>query len=140
MKHEAFASAPVARQRPARWVSGRRARVLLCASGVSFMIMLDSNIVASALLLSGRDAHQIVARMVAGDISGAAGQTAEPFRSAFAELARASFASGFTLVLLAAGMTAALAAALTFGFVSPVETAPVRLRAVPDTGTPELVD
>jgi hypothetical protein len=37
---------------------------------------------ASALPLSGSDAHQIVARIVAGDISGAAGQTAEPFRSA----------------------------------------------------------
>ncbi len=94
---------------------------------------------ASALPL-GSDAHQIVARIVAGDISGAAGQTAEPFRSAFAELARASFASGFTLVLLAAGVTSALAAALTFAFVSPVETAPVRLRAVPETATSELLD
>jgi EmrB/QacA subfamily drug resistance transporter len=37
--------------RPAtkRWVTGRRARVLLAASGVSFMIMLDSNIVAVSL-------------------------------------------------------------------------------------------
>jgi EmrB/QacA subfamily drug resistance transporter len=95
---------------------------------------------ASALPLSGSDAHQIVARIVAGDISGAAGQTAEPFRSAFAELAHVSFASGFTLVLLAAGVTAALAAALTFGFVSPVDTAPIRLHAVPDTATPELLD
>jgi EmrB/QacA subfamily drug resistance transporter len=95
---------------------------------------------ASALTLSGSDAHQIVARIVAGDISGAVGQIAEPFRSAFAELARASFASGFTLVLLAAGVTAALAAALTFAFVSPVETAPIRLRAVPETATPELLD
>ncbi len=32
-----------------RWVSGRRARVLIAASGVSFMIMLDSNIVAVSL-------------------------------------------------------------------------------------------
>ena len=95
---------------------------------------------ASALPLPGSDAHQTVARIVAGDISGAAGQAAEPFRSAFAELARLSFASGFTTVLIVAGVTAALAAALTFGFVSPAETAPVRLRAVPDTGTPELLD
>ena len=50
---------------------------------------------------------------------GAAGQTAEPFRSAFAELARVSFGSGFTTVLIVAGVTAALAAALTFGLVSP---------------------
>ena len=95
---------------------------------------------ASALRLSGGDAHQIVARIVAGDISGVAAQTPEPVRSAFAEFARVSFASGFTTVLIVAGVTAALAAALTFGFVSPVETAPIRLRAVPDTGTPELLD
>ena len=95
---------------------------------------------ASALPLSGSDAHQIVARIVAGDISGAAGQTAEPFRSAFAELARVSFASGFTLVLLAAGVTAALAAGLTYAFVSSMETAPVRLRAVPETATREFFD
>ena len=84
--------------------------------------------------------HQTVARIVAGDIPGVAAQTPEPFRAAIAELARASFASGFTLVLLAAGVTAALAAALTFGFISPAETAPVRLRAVPDTGLPEMLD
>jgi hypothetical protein len=95
---------------------------------------------ASALALSGSAAHQIVARIVAGDISGAAGQIAGPFRSAFAELARVSFASGFTLVLLAAGVTAALAAGLTFAFVSPVETAPVRLRAAPEMATPEFLD
>lgn len=34
---------------PRRWVSGQNARVLLCASGASFMIMLDSNIVAVSL-------------------------------------------------------------------------------------------
>ncbi len=97
---------------------------------------------ASALPLSGSssDAHQTVARIVAGDIAGVAGQTPEPLRAAIAELARVSFASGFTLVLLAAGVTAALAAALTFGFISPTETAPVRIRAVPDTGTPEMLD
>jgi MFS family permease len=86
------------------------------------------------------DAHQIVAKIVAGDISGVAAQTPEPFRAALAELARLSFASGFTVVLLVAGVTAALAAALTFAFVNPVETAPVRLRAVADTGTSELFD
>src|ERR1700733_909557 len=55
MTQEALTSAPQARQRPARWVSGRRARVLLCASGVSFMIMLDSNIVAVSLPSIARD-------------------------------------------------------------------------------------
>ena len=55
MTQEALTSAPRARQRPARWVTGRRARVLLCASGVSFMIMLDSNIVAVSLPSIARD-------------------------------------------------------------------------------------
>ena len=55
MTQEAVTSAPAARQRPAGWVSGRRARVLLCASGVSFMIMLDSNIVAVSLPSIARD-------------------------------------------------------------------------------------
>ncbi|MGC2788301.1 MAG: MFS transporter, partial [Roseiarcus sp.] len=36
-------------------MTGRRARVLLCASGVSFMIMLDSNIVAVSLPSIARD-------------------------------------------------------------------------------------
>ena len=55
MTQEALTSAPEARQRPVRWVTGRRARVLLCASGVSFMIMLDSNIVAVSLPSIARD-------------------------------------------------------------------------------------
>ena len=55
MTQEALRSAPYARQRPARWVTGRRARVLLCASGVSFMIMLNSNIVAVSLPSIARD-------------------------------------------------------------------------------------
>src|ERR1700735_4324620 len=55
MTQEAVTSAPAARQRPAGWVSGRRARGLLCASGVSFMIMLDSNIVAVSLPSIARD-------------------------------------------------------------------------------------
>jgi EmrB/QacA subfamily drug resistance transporter len=38
-----------------RWVSGRRALVLLCVSGVSFTIMLDSNIVAVSLPPIARD-------------------------------------------------------------------------------------
>ena len=55
MTHQALTSAPEAPPRPARWLSGRRARVLLCASGVSFMIMLDSNIVAVSLPSIARD-------------------------------------------------------------------------------------
>lgn len=37
------------------WLKNRRFRVLLCASGVSFMIMLDSNIVAVSLPSIARD-------------------------------------------------------------------------------------
>ncbi|HWY83425.1 MAG TPA: hypothetical protein VNY10_16120, partial [Roseiarcus sp.] len=53
-------------------------------------------------------------------------------------LARVS--TGFSLVLLVASAVAALAAGLTYAFVSPVETAPVRLRAAPETATPEFLD
>lgn len=38
-----------------RWVSGKRFRVLVCASGMCFMIMLDSNIVAVSLPSIARD-------------------------------------------------------------------------------------
>ena len=55
MTQDALTSASQARRRPARWVSGRRARALLCVSGVSFMIMLDSNIVAVSLPSIARD-------------------------------------------------------------------------------------
>ena len=98
---------------------------------------------ASALPLSnalGDAPHQTAARIVAGDIPGVVAQTPEPFRAAIAELSRSSFATGFSLVLLVAGAVAAVAAALTFAFVSPAETAPVRLRAAPETATPEFLD
>jgi MFS family permease len=55
MTQEALISARQTRPRPARSVTGRRARVLLCASGVSFMIMLGSNIVAVSLPSIARD-------------------------------------------------------------------------------------
>jgi EmrB/QacA subfamily drug resistance transporter len=55
MTEGAMTSVAEMRQRPARWVSGRRARLLLCASGVSFMIMLNSNIVAVSLPSIARD-------------------------------------------------------------------------------------
>ncbi len=48
-------SAAMARGENRRWVSGRRFRVLLCASGMCFMIMLDSNIVAVSLPSIARD-------------------------------------------------------------------------------------
>jgi hypothetical protein len=88
----------------------------------------------------GDTPHQTVARIVAGDIPGVVAQTPEPLRAAIAEMSRLSFATGFSLVLLVAGAVAALAAGLTHAFVSPVETAPVRLRAAPEMATPELLD
>jgi EmrB/QacA subfamily drug resistance transporter len=48
-------SAAAGHPKKERWVTGRRARVLFCASGVSFMIMLDSNIVAVSLAAIARN-------------------------------------------------------------------------------------
>lgn len=42
-----------------RWVTGRELRVLISASGASFMIMLDSNIVAVSLPSISRDLHAV---------------------------------------------------------------------------------
>ena len=44
-------------QNSGRWLSGRKARMLLCAAGTSFLIMLDANIVAVALPSIARDLH-----------------------------------------------------------------------------------
>ncbi|WP_216850947.1 MFS transporter [Acidisphaera sp. L21] len=85
-------------------------------------------------------AHQTVSRIVAGDIAGVAAQTPEALREAVTELARSSFASGFSIVLLVAGGIATLSALLTIAFVSPIETAPARLHAAPLTATPEMLD
>jgi MFS family permease len=108
--------------------------------GVVLASQTEKHFVGAASIGSSSDAHQSVARIVAGDISGVAAQSPEPVRAAIAELARVSFASGFTLVLPAAGVTAALAAALTFALISAAEPAPVRIRAVPDTGLVEILD
>src|ERR1700722_10509585 len=120
MTQEALTSAPEARQRPVRWVSGRRARVLLCASGVSFMIMLDSNIVAVSLPSIARNLN-----------------------ATFADIEWVVSAYGLTFVALLMpsgalvdryGRRRMLTVGLAiFTLVSPAETAPVRLRAVPDT-------
>ena len=55
MSEQQIAAAAVVRPETRRWVSGRRFRVLLCASGMCFMIMLDSNIVAVSLPSIARD-------------------------------------------------------------------------------------
>jgi len=109
--------------------------VLLCASGVSFMIMLDSNIVAVSLPAIARNlgaaftdiewvvsayiltfaaflmpAGTVADRFVAGDIAGVSLEAGEASRTAMVDLARASFASGFTSLLLIAAGVAAIAA------------------------------
>ena len=55
MSEQQIGAAAVVRPETRRWVSGRRFRVLLCASGMCFMIMLDSNIVAVSLPSIARD-------------------------------------------------------------------------------------
>src|ERR1700761_277436 len=39
------------------WLNGRRLRMLLCCAGSTFLIMLDSNIVAVSLPSIARDLH-----------------------------------------------------------------------------------
>jgi MFS family permease len=55
MNEQQINAAVAVRPESRRWVSGRRFRVLLCASGMCFMIMLDSNIVAVSLPSIARD-------------------------------------------------------------------------------------
>jgi EmrB/QacA subfamily drug resistance transporter len=55
MSEQQIRAAVTVRPENRRWVSGRRFRVLLCASGMCFMIMLDSNIVAVSLPSIARD-------------------------------------------------------------------------------------
>jgi EmrB/QacA subfamily drug resistance transporter len=68
----------------------------------------------------------LVSRIVAGDITGAASQVAEPARASLQALARLSFESGFATVLLVAAAIAAAAALLTYLLVRPADTAPSR--------------
>jgi EmrB/QacA subfamily drug resistance transporter len=55
MSEQPINAAALVRPETGRWVTGRRFRVLLCASGMCFMIMLDSNIVAVSLPSIARD-------------------------------------------------------------------------------------
>ncbi len=55
-------------------------------------------------------------------------------------VARLSFAMGFTTVLLSAAAVAAIAALLTFGFVSAAETAPAPPRAAETSELPAMLD
>jgi hypothetical protein len=88
-----------------------------------FVALAPASILAGA---TGTSVHLLVSRIVAGDIPGVVSQIAAPAQATMLEVARLSFASGFTLVLLAASAIAALAAILTWSLVSAVETAPHR--------------
>jgi EmrB/QacA subfamily drug resistance transporter len=90
---------------------------------------VQASSVASLPGATGRAAHFIVSRIIAGDVEGVIAQIAKPLQTTMLEVSRYSFASGFTTVLLAAGAIATCAAALTFTFVSGTETAPARLHS-----------
>ena len=88
-----------------------------------FVALAPASILPDA---TGASTHLLVSRIVAGDIPGVVSQMAAPAQATMLEVARLSFASGFTVVLLAASAIAALAAILTWSLVSAVETAPHR--------------
>lgn len=75
---------------------------------------------------TGDSAHLLVSRIIAGDVGGVVARMATPAQAAMRDVARLSFAAGFTTVLVVAGIAAALATLLVYGLVSAAETAPVR--------------
>jgi len=69
------------------------------------------------------------------------GKYADPFRAAIADLSRSVSRLASRLVLVVAGAVAALAAVADLRLCPfSVETAPFRLRAAPETATPEFLD
>jgi EmrB/QacA subfamily drug resistance transporter len=94
---------------------------------------VQSSSLASLTGATGRHAHLIVSRVIAGDLASVVAQTAKPLQATMLEVSRDSFASGFTTMLLVAAAIAAIAAALTLALVSSSDTAPAR-------GRPELLE
>jgi len=80
--------------------------------------------VSSMTHMGGAAANDLVSRIVAGDITGAATNLPASAQTAMIEAARQSFAAGFATVLVVAAAVAAIAAVLTYLFVSAAETAP----------------
>ncbi len=64
-----------------------------------------------------------MARVAAGNIGGATAALPPGARAAFAQAARASYSSGFALILLVAGIIALLGAVLVFALVHPPSAA-----------------
>ena len=79
-----------------------------------------------AIASSSSDVKLTIARIVAGDIQGAAAALPDLARATFVEISRAAFASGFSVVLSVAGVVAMIAALLTYLLVSASVTAPHR--------------
>lgn len=85
-------------------------------------------------------ARSLVPRIVSGDVAGAVAGLPEQARAKLLDLARMSFERGFAVVLLAAAAVAAIAALLTFVFVSAAETSPSHLHPAGEPPLPEVLD
>jgi MFS family permease len=98
---------------------------------------------ASAAYLEQTDggaSGQVVSRIVAGDVAGVVAQTPAAAQETMLKLARLSFASGFSTVLLVAAAIAAAAALLTFIFVSASETLPRAVEEISETALQQELD
>jgi EmrB/QacA subfamily drug resistance transporter len=88
----------------------------------------------------GDDPHLLVSRIIAGDINGAVNHIAAPVQETIREVARLSFTSGFTTVLLAAGAVAVLSTLLAYALISAQETAPHPVAPAAKPELPEMLD
>jgi nitrate/nitrite transporter NarK len=88
----------------------------------------------------GGASDQVVSRIVAGDVAGVVAQTPAAAQETMLKLARLSFASGFSTVLLVAAAVAAAAALLTFIFVSASETLPRAVEEISETALQQALD
>lgn len=88
----------------------------------------------------GHSPNLLVPRIVAGDIAGAVQGMTGTQQTTLAELGRTSFAVGFAMVLLAAGIIAVMGTLLTALLVSPAETAPAGASVEAVSPLPELLD
>jgi EmrB/QacA subfamily drug resistance transporter len=81
-----------------------------------------------------------VSRIIAGDIAGVVAQVPQAAQAKMLDVARLSFGLGFTTVLLVAGIISAVAAFLTFVFVSASETSPSHMHPPSEPLLPEALD
>ncbi len=94
----------------------------------------------SGLANVGGSADFVVSRIIAGDIASIVARVAESMQEKMLDVARLSFALGFATVLLVAAAVAAIAAMLTFIFVSAAETAPSHIHPQNQAELPEMLD